>query len=80
MSPTFKNKDSVLAFSYVFNSPHVNDVVVIKKQNKYMVKRIIEIKNMLFFVVGDNRKNSTDSRHFGYITRNDIIGRVILKL
>ena len=29
-----------------------------------------------FFVLGDNRTNSTDSRHIGFVHRGDIIGRV----
>ncbi len=33
-----------------------------------------------FFVMGDNRLNSTDSRVFGPIARDDIIGRAFIKI
>ncbi len=33
-----------------------------------------------FFVLGDNREDSIDSRHLGTIPINDVIGKVILKI
>lgn len=33
----------------------------------------------MYFVLGSNRDNSTDSRHFGYVPRNRIIGKVVGK-
>ena len=44
----------------------------------YQVKRITEIKDGKFFVVGDNESKSTDSRSFGYLTSDEIIGRKLL--
>ena len=35
--------------------------------------------NERYIVLGDNRRNSTDSRYFGAIRESDIIGRVILR-
>lgn len=32
-----------------------------------------------FFIVGDNEENSVDSRYFGPISREEIIGKVIIK-
>lgn len=40
----------------------------------------IILKDNEYFVMGDNRYNSYDSRNFGTITKNNIIGRVEFKI
>lgn len=84
MFPTLKAGEVVLAspLPYLFIKPNVNDIVVcLNPQDKHVIiKRIQAIKEKRFFVVGDNYKESTDSRSFGYIARKDIIGKIIYKL
>lgn len=80
MEPAFKNGDKVLAISYVFSSPSIGDVIVIKQSSNTLAKRIVKIKNKKYFVEGDNKKESTDSRNFGLINKKDIIGKVVLKI
>lgn len=81
MEPTFKDGDMVLVnkLSYFFIRPKIGNVVVLKR-DKYIIKRIKKIDEDRFFVVGDNKKESTDSRKFGWIKKKDILGKVILKL
>jgi signal peptidase I len=62
----------------------VGKVVLIARINSsgsrdfYQIKRVKEFKDGKFFVVGDNESNSTDSRSFGYLTGDEIIGRRLL--
>lgn len=81
MAPTFKENDIVLVnrLSYFLNRPKIGDLIVLK-QRKHIIKRIKRIKNDKYFVVGDNRKESTDSREFGWVSKKDILGKVIFKI
>lgn len=81
MNPTFKSGDSVLVnrFSYFFNKPKIGDLVVLKRE-KYIIKRIARIKDNRVFIVGDNKSESTDSRSFGWLNKELIIGKVMFKI
>lgn len=53
------------------------DVVVITHENHEKIKRITNMKNDKIYVEGDNMPQSTDSRYFGWLGINDVIGKVI---
>ena len=114
MEPTLKNKSIVFIRKYNIE-PKYNDILVINKDNKIIIKRLVGLPNdMIFidkyiyingekldeieensdninkeillkeneyFVIGDNRQNSIDSRfdEIGIINKNEIIGIVIGK-
>lgn len=81
MLPAFRDGDIVLVnrLAYVFNKPQIGDVVAVKdpRDKKVLIKRIEKIVNRSYFVIGDNKLHSTDSREFGMIGKNLIIGKVI---
>ena len=81
MEPGLKDNQTVIASSlpYFFGKPHVNDIVVLS-HGKCIIKRIINVKKNEIFVVGDNNKESTDSRNFGWVSKRKIIGKVIYKI
>ena len=75
MLPTLQEGQEVLTFNW--GKVKVGDVVVIKHDSKEIIKRIEKIGEDKIFVKGDNKRESTDSRHFGSIDQSQIIGKVI---
>jgi signal peptidase I len=41
--------------------------------------RSVRIGDGEYMVLGDNRDNSVDSRVFGFLTKDDIVGRVVFR-
>lgn len=82
MLPLLQPGDEILLdpFAYQKSSPQINDIIVTQhplQPNLSIVKRINGINDGdRYFVTGDNRKASTDSRHWGSIKSSDIIGKV----
>lgn len=79
MLPTLKPGQDVLVFcwAYLWSQPKVGDIVVIKHGNREMVKRIQKIRDREVIVTGDNKDKSTDSRNFGPINKDQIMGKVV---
>lgn len=117
MNPTLNDKDIMLLdeISYRFFDVERFDIVVVKEEDEYLIKRVIglpgetvEYKNDKlyiddkyvkedfkhketfdfsttlgkdeYFIMGDNRTNSTDSRVFGPISRDKIMGKTSLTI
>lgn len=80
MSPTFSDGMSVLVnrVSFIFKSPQVNDIIALydPRDRKVLIKRVVKIEEKKYFVQGDNKNSSTDSRVFGMIDKRDIIGKI----
>jgi phage repressor protein C with HTH and peptisase S24 domain len=53
------------------------DVVVFRRGDKEMLKRVERVDGDELFVVGDHVEASTDSRHFGTISKATVIAKVI---
>lgn len=117
MNPTLNDKDIMLLdeISYRFSDIERFDIVVVKGEDEYLIKRVIglpgetvEYKNDKlyidgkyvkedfkhketfdfsttlgkdeYFIMGDNRTNSTDSRVLGPISRDKIMGKTSLTI
>ncbi len=76
MLPTLKPGKDVLVWCW-FYTLKIGDLVAFKKNGKEMIKRIQKTDDRRIFVIGDNGKESTDSRNFGWIDRSQITGIVI---
>jgi len=78
---------SLLSGDYIFvngrsQKINVGDVVVMRHPNKniYIVKRVREISNDKFYLMGDNDGESEDSRRFGALERSKLVGKLIFKI
>lgn len=79
MEPQIKNGSMVLVSNifYIFKNPTVNDIVAFKNAaGKVLIKRITKKENGNFFIEGDNKKDSLDSKNFGMISKDKILGKI----
>lgn len=82
MSPTLENGDLVLVnFQTEFK---VGDIILANHpfdKGEKLIKRIWKISpEGKYFLVGNNLAKSTDSRHFGELSAQDILGKVEAKV
>jgi len=84
MLPTLSPGDFVLVDPHGFDGrpPQPSDVLVARHpyQPTVIVKRVAEVVDGGVTLVGDNPEASSDSRSFGTITFDAIIGRVTSRI
>ena len=75
MSPNLKPGQIVVGWNH--GEPRVGEIIIFQHDGLEKVKRIDQIENGKFFVLGDNLTESTDSRQFGLIDHSQILGRIV---
>ena len=82
MSPAVSVGDVVLVnrLAYLFKKPLKGHIVALldPRDGRILIKRITRIEGSSYFVQGDNKNSSTDSRVFGMIKKQEIVGKVWL--
>lgn len=80
MQPTL-NDGQFLILNTLDKNVEIGDIVVIKPLicagGTYIIKRVTNIENDKVFVEGDNKDHSLDSRTFGWIRKDAIMGVII---
>jgi nickel-type superoxide dismutase maturation protease len=79
MQPTFQEKDTVISVHKKVTKLKKGNICICRdpRTKRVLIKRIKEIKDNKYFVVGDNKDESTDSRDFGWLDKENMIGKVI---
>lgn len=80
MEPTYKQGDWL--FVRAGNRGRRNDCLVIERDERpgiYLIKRLIRIDQDRYWVEGDNKAASTDSRQWGAISRAQVKGKVLFR-
>lgn len=82
MSPTLIPGDVILIDTWVYQKQNMvsGDIIVFQHPNRnvIMVKRIKNLRGeeeKAIFVIGDNKKSSIDSRRFGWIPGDNVLGK-----
>ncbi len=85
MEPTLHNGSIVVITRayWLFGPPRENDVVVLNHDDGLLIKRIRRFESSIsgpprIFVQGDNMRVSWDSRDFGFISSDEIVGKVLM--
>lgn len=84
MSPTLQPGDFLIAsrMGYTFRSPSRGDVVIVRdpeRPERELVKRVFARDERGVVVLGDDPRASRDSRHFGPVARDGVVGKVWLR-
>ena len=80
MEPTLHTGDIILVARWI--EPKEGDIVAARAPGirQIVCKRVAGIQGDEYYLLGDNSSNSYDSRDFGLVSRDDIIGVSVLEI
>lgn len=76
MVPALRPGQLIIA-SNLFTKLSVGQIVVIKHERLDKIKRVKDIRKGQLYLLGDNARRSIDSRSFGWLPLEYIVGRII---
>ena len=77
MAPSVSEGDAVFASSLFRPRPH--DIAIVRDPedaDRLLLKRIVRIEEGNYWMEGDNKEHSRDSRQFGSMPLHMVLGRV----
>ena len=77
MRPTLMDGDIVIVSRRM---PRLNNLTLAMRNGSEIIKRVKKIEDSGYYLVGDNSLESTDSRHYGFINKSDILGTIMIIL
>ena len=78
MEPTLLSGDIVLSKRVNTGDLIPGDIIIIKHYGKELIKRLSSIDSSGIYISGDNKEQSTDSRHFGLLPIESEVWRVVM--
>jgi nickel-type superoxide dismutase maturation protease len=81
MMPTLREGQDVLSFNWAYlgRKPKIGEIIVLNFKGRDLIKRVVKVDGEEIFVEGDNKEFSTDSRDFGAVKMNQVMGKVIYR-
>lgn len=77
MLPTLQPGQIVIGWR---KRPAMGDIVLARQMGRDVVKRVKSTEGDTAYLEGDNAQESHDSRHYGVVAFQDIIGSIMIKL
>ncbi len=76
MLPYLNPGQVVIGYGW-FRSIKPQDIIIFEHKGKEKIKRVFDVQTEGLIVVGDNKPESTDSRHFGPVPLKKVRAKVI---
>ena len=76
MLPALKNGRILVGYKW-FKDLEAGDLVIVHHDNLEKIKRVDRNDGDRLYLIGDNSGSSTDSRHFGWVSKSQVLAKVI---
>lgn len=80
MFPTLVEGEFLWSVRSYLCTIRVGDIVVAKPyecKDKLVIKRVHKIENGYYYLLGDNADESYDSRNYGWVSKKEIVAKVM---
>ena len=82
MFPTLTEGEKLTSVRSYLCKLNVGDIVVAKPyecDNRLVIKRIANTEGDYYFLLGDNPDESYDSRNYGWVSKKEIVAKVVTR-